>query len=82
MNTEQQLQALAHDLSTALQRITALENTLGGLTMLAMRQLPASQRATWGDGMAALAATAEKHGDMASATLLTNLHSAAARVGA
>ena len=79
MSTEQQLQALAHALGTALQRITALENTLGSLTMLAMRQLPASQRATWGDGIAALAATAEKHGDIASATLLTELHRSAAQ---
>ena len=81
MSTEQQLQALAHALGTALQRITALENTLGSLTMLAMRQLPASQRATWGDGIAALAATAEKHGDIASATLLTELHRSAAQSG-
>ena len=81
MSTEQQLQALAHELGTALQRITALENTLGCLTMLAMRQLPASQRATWGDGIAALAATAEKHGDIASATLLTELHRSAAQSG-
>ena len=81
MSTEQQLQTLAHELGTALQRITALENTLGSLTMLAMRQLPASQRATWGDGIAALAATAEKHGDIASATLLTELHRSAAQSG-
>ena len=81
MSTEQQLQTLAHELGTALQRITALENTLGCLTMLAMRQLPASQRATWGDGIAALAATAEKHGDIASATLLTELHRSAAQSG-
>lgn len=44
MSTEQQLQTLAHELGTALQRITALENTLGSLTMLAMLQLPASRR--------------------------------------
>lgn len=81
MSTEQQLQALAHELGTALQRITALENTLGSLTMLAMRQLPASQRATLGDGIAALAATAEKHGDIAGATLLTELHRSAAQSG-
>lgn len=81
MSTEQQLQTLAHELSTALQRITALENTLAALTMLAMRQLPASQRATWGDGIAALAAAAEKHGDIAGATLLTELHRSAAQTG-
>ena len=81
MSTEQQLQTLAHELGAALQRITALENTLGALTMLAMRQLPASQRATVGDGLAALAATAEQHGDIASATLLTELHRSAAQTG-
>ena len=81
MSTEQQLQALEHELSAALQRINALENTLGAITMLAMRQLPASQRATWGDGIAALAATAEKHGNIASATLLTELHRSAAQSG-
>lgn len=79
MSTEQQLQALAHELGTALQRINALESALGALTMLAMRQLPASQRATVGDGLAALAATAEQHGDIASATLLTELHRSAAQ---
>lgn len=81
MSTEQQLQALEHELSTALQRINALENTLGAITMLAMRQLPASTRAALGDGLAALAATAEKHGDIASATLLTELHRSAAQSG-
>ena len=81
MSTEQQLQTLAHELSTALQRINALENTLGAITMLAMQQLPASTRAAVGDGMAALAATAEKHGDIASATLLTELHRSAAQRG-
>jgi len=81
MRTEQHLQTLAHELSTALQRITALENTLGALTALALRQLPASQRTTVGDGIAALAAAAEKHGDIASATLLTELHRSAAQTG-
>ena len=81
MSTEQQLQTLAHELSTALQRINALENTLGAITMLAMQQLPASTRAALGDGMAALAAAAEKHGDIASATLLTELHRSAAQSG-
>lgn len=81
MSTEQQVQALEQALGTALERINALESTLGALTMLAMRQLPASERATIGDGLAALAATAEKHGDIASATLLTELHRSAAQSG-
>ena len=81
MSTEPQLQALALELGAALARINAIESALGALTMLAMRQLPASQRATWGDGKAALAATAEKHGDIASATLLTELHRSAAQSG-
>ena len=81
MSTEQQLQALAQELGAALARINALENTLGAITMLAMRQLPASTRAALGDGLAALAATAEKHGDIASATLLTELHRSAAQSG-
>lgn len=81
MSTEQQVQTLAQALDTALARITALENTLGALTMLAMRQLPASERATVGDALAALATSAEKHGDIASATLLTELHRSAAQSG-
>ena len=81
LNAQRNLNKNSASLGTALQRITALENTLGCLTLLAMRQVPASQRATWGDGIAALAATAEKHGDIASATLLTELHRSAAQSG-
>ena len=81
MSTDQQLQALAQDLGTALQRITALEDTLAALTMLAMRAMPTDERPGFAESLAALAATAEKHHDMASATLLTDLHRAAVQSG-
>lgn len=77
MNTEQRLQALTHDLDIAVQRINALEDTLGGLTMLAMRALPADKRQAFAESLAALAATAEKQQDIACATLLTDLHRSA-----
>ncbi len=74
MSTEELLQH-------ALARIDALESTLGALTMLAMRAMPADKRPGFAESLAALAATAEKHHDIASATLLTELHRSAVQSG-
>ncbi len=79
MTTEERTQALTQDLHFALQRISALESALGVIVMLTLRQLPPERQARFGDELAAMAATAEREGDMAAATLLTELHSAAAQ---
>jgi lauroyl/myristoyl acyltransferase len=79
MSSEEKIQELTQHLGNALQRVEALENAMGALVMLGLRQLPNDQRARFGDALAAFAATAEKHGDMATATLLTEVHSAAAQ---
>lgn len=76
-NDTKQQQALLVALQTALDRIAAIEDTMGALTMLAVRQMPADKRPGFAEALAALAATAEKQKDMASATLLTQLHGAA-----
>lgn len=76
-NDTKQQQALLVALQTALDRIAAIEDTMGALTMLAARQMPADKRPGFAEALAALAATAEKQKDMASATLLTQLHGAA-----
>ncbi len=76
-NPDAQPQALHAALQTALARIGAIEDTLGALTMLAVRHLPADKRPAFAEALAALAAVAEKQKDMASATLLTQLHGAA-----
>lgn len=78
MNTTPQTQALAHALQTAIERINAIEDTLGALAMLATRHMAPDTRTAFGEGIAALSAAAEKQGDMASATLLTGLHAAVA----
>ena len=78
MNDEERIRRLENDLGTALQRIEAIEDALGALVILATGHIPAEGRAALEDRLAALAATAESMGDMASATLLTNLHAAAA----
>lgn len=64
-------------LRNALERIEAIENTLGALTMLAVRHIPVEKRPGFAEAIAAMGAIAEKEQDMASATLLTQLHSAA-----
>lgn len=79
MTTEERIQALTQDLDIAQQRIEAIEGAMGALVMLAMRQLPADKRVRFGDELAALAASAEKYGDIASATLLTTVHEAASQ---
>jgi hypothetical protein len=79
MSTEERVQALTHSLDIAQQRIEAIESAMGALVMLAMRQLPADKRTRFGDELAAMAAAAEKHGDMAGATLLTEMHAAVAQ---
>lgn len=61
----------------ALMRIEAIEDTLGAITMAAMRQMPHDKRTGFTEAIAALAASAEAEGDIASATLLTHLHAAA-----
>lgn len=66
-------------LRNALARIDAVESTLGALTMLAVRHMPPDRRPGFAEALASLGATAERQGDMASATLLTELHSAAVR---
>lgn len=76
-NDTKQQQALLVALQTALDRIAAIEDTMGALTMLAVRQMPADKRPGFAEALAALAATAEKQKDMASATLLTQLQGAA-----
>lgn len=70
---------MAQALQTAIDRINAIEDTLGALTMLAARHMPIQARTAFGEGIAVLAAAAEKQGDMASATLLTGLHGAFAQ---
>lgn len=79
MTTEEHIQALTQDLDIAQQRIEAIEGAMGALVMLVMRQLPADKRTRFGDELAAMAAAAEKHGDIASATLLTEVHAAASQ---
>lgn len=59
-------------------RVNALEQTLGALTMLAMRQLPPERRPQLAEAIAAMARVAEKKDQQASALLLTQLHGAAA----
>ncbi len=59
-------------------RVTALEETVGALTMLAIRQMPPAQRPLFAEGIGAMAQAAEQAGRTASATLLTQLHGAAA----
>lgn len=76
-NDTKQQQALLVALQTALDRIAAIEDTMGALTMLAVRQMPADKRPGFAEALAALAAMAEKQKDMASATLLTQLQGAA-----
>ena len=53
------------------------ESTVAG----GLLHLPDGQAVPVQRGTAALAATAEKHGDIASATLLTELHRSAAQSG-
>lgn len=77
MSKDSPPRSLPPELVAALQRIEAIENTLGALTMLAVRHLPQQARQGFAEAIAALGATAEKHGDMAGATLLTQLHGAA-----
>ncbi|CAN7167971.1 hypothetical protein LJR118_000276 [Acidovorax sp. LjRoot118] len=76
-NDNNQLQELTDALRTALARIDAIENTLGALTMLAVRHMPMDKRPGFAEALAALAGMAEKQKDMASATLLTQLQGAA-----
>jgi hypothetical protein len=59
-------------------RINALEQTLGVVTMLAMRQLPPAKRPQLAEAIGEMARTAEQQLDHATATLLTQLHGAAA----
>lgn len=65
-------------LQQALQRINAIESALGALTMLAMQHMPVTEQRRFAEALAAFSAAAEKEGDMATATLLTGLHGAAA----
>ncbi|WP_019653999.1 hypothetical protein [Variovorax atrisoli] len=59
-------------------RVTALEETVGALTMLAIRQMQPERRQQFAEGIGAMAQAAEKAGRQASAQLLTQLHGAAA----
>lgn len=77
MSNDTTPRALLDALQTALARIEAIEDTMGALTMLAARYMPADKRKGFAEAIAALGAKAEKQGDMASATLLTQLHAAA-----
>lgn len=65
-------------LQHALARIEAIENTMGAITMLAVRTMPTDKRPGFVEALAALGAVAEREKDIASATLLTQLHGAAA----
>ncbi|MBV7459469.1 MULTISPECIES: hypothetical protein [unclassified Acidovorax] len=79
MGNEQRIQTLIQALENAELRIKAIENSLGALVIMGIRHMPAERRAAFGDGLAAIAATAEKQGDIASATLMTDLHRAASQ---
>lgn len=59
-------------------RVTALEETAGALTMLAIRQMPPERRLRFAEGIGTMAQGAEWAGQHASASLLTQLHGAAA----
>lgn len=78
MDHEARIRTLENSLRISNERIEAIESTLGALVMLATGHIPVQGRAALGDRLAALAVAAENIGDMASATLLTNLHAAAA----
>jgi hypothetical protein len=66
------------DLEALAARVNALEQTLGVVTMLAMRQLPPAKRPQLAEAIGEMARTAEQQLDRATATLLTQLHGAAA----
>lgn len=66
------------DMKNLEARLSALEETLAALTMLAIRHLPATRRSEFAEGIGAMAQAAERNGNGASATLLTQLHGAAA----
>lgn len=59
-------------------RVNALEQTLGVVTMLAMQQMPPAKRPQLAEAIGEMARTAEQQLDHATATLLRQLHGAAA----
>lgn len=74
MSNDERMEQLQHALDVAEQRINAVENTLGAITALASRSMTIAQREKLSTALARLGSTAETHGDMAAATLLTELH--------
>ncbi len=81
METER-INRLEQALTTALERIAAVEQTLGGMAMAVIARLPDTQQAGFAETFARMAESAQRGGESASATLLTEIHRAAAMAAA
>ncbi|CAN5649974.1 hypothetical protein BH10PSE18_BH10PSE18_15080 [soil metagenome] len=66
---EKEMKALA-------ERVTALEDVIGGLAMLGMQLATPAQRLQFGEGVALMARAAERSHMTAQALLLTDVHRA------
>ncbi|MFD2754272.1 hypothetical protein [Comamonas terrae] len=59
------------------QSVNAIVNALGALVFATVRQLPEDKRAAFAQDLARLAKNEEKRGDVATETLLMDMHRAA-----
>ncbi|MCS4509158.1 hypothetical protein [Xylophilus ampelinus] len=81
METER-IDRLEQALTTALERLAAVEQALGVMAMALMTELPPTQQAGFAETFARMAQFAQRGGELASETLLTEIHRAAVMAAA